>query len=194
MAVRGQRAEETRQRIVDAARRLLDAGPGELTLEKVAAGSTTSIQTVVRHFGNREGVVLAAIGSLRRNPSSTEAAPSPAAAVTLLFDDYEEIGDRVLAILVDEHRAPGFAAAASTGRVDHREWVTLAFGNDVRRHPARRRQAIITALVVATDVYVWKLLRRDLRLDRRRAEATMLRLVSGALGSPADKHKGGKHP
>jgi hypothetical protein len=38
------------------------------------------------------------------------------------------------------------------------------------------------ALMVATDVYVWKLLRRDQKLDRGDAEAVMCRLINGVVG------------
>jgi hypothetical protein len=48
-------------------------------------------------------------------------------------------------------------------------------------HPAAERERVLTALIVAMDVYVWKLLRRDLRLDRPAAEAVMVRLVRGDL-------------
>ena len=37
------------------------------------------------------------------------------------------------------------------------------------------------AVLAATDVYVWKLLRRDLGLDPKQAQAAIERLVTGAL-------------
>jgi hypothetical protein len=35
--------------------------------------------------------------------------------------------------------------------------------------------------LAATDVYLWKLLRRDVGLDKPDAEAVIVRLVQGAL-------------
>jgi hypothetical protein len=49
-----------------------------------------------------------------------------------------------------------------------------------QKPPATRRHAI-HALHAATDVYVWKLLRRDLRLSRADTERIMLELVDGIL-------------
>jgi len=40
---------------------------------------------------------------------------------------------------------------------------------------------VVAALVAATDVYVWKLLRRDQGLDRAAAEHVVRRLVEGAV-------------
>jgi hypothetical protein len=39
-------------------------------------------------------------------------------------------------------------------------------------------------LVVATDVYTWKLLRRDRRLGRQRTEERIRRLVDAVLTPP----------
>lgn len=43
------------------------------------------------------------------------------------------------------------------------------------------RQRAIRALHAATDVYTWKLLRRDLGLSRTETEKTMADLVVGVL-------------
>ena len=43
------------------------------------------------------------------------------------------------------------------------------------------REPLVDLLVVATDVYTWKLLRRDRRLTRRQAESRVRRLVESIL-------------
>jgi hypothetical protein len=108
--------------------------------------------------------------------------------VTQIFDDYEEIGDRVVHMLAEEHKVAGFANVARLGRENHRLWTETLFAAELRRHRPRTRIEVLTALLVASDVYVWKVLRRDLGLGRPAAEAAMLRLVVGALGTPT---KGG---
>ncbi len=54
------------------------------------------------------------------------------------------------------------------------------FGASLPKAQAARRHAI-HALHAATDVYVWKLLRRDLHLTRGETERTMVDLVVGIL-------------
>ena len=188
MAVRGRRAEETRQRILEAARRQFDVHASDFTLESVAAAAGTTVQTVLRAFGNKSSLILAAIGTFRGRPADFTVPTSPREAVAQLFDDYEEIGDRVVLLLAEEARVPDFADVAEHGRSQHRRWVEASFAADIRRHPARRRATVTTALIAATDVYVWKLLRRDLGLDRAAAESVVLRLVRGAV---ADQLPGG---
>ena len=54
------------------------------------------------------------------------------------------------------------------------------FGDRLPTTPAARKRAV-HALHAATDVYTWKLLRRDLGLSRTETEKTMADLVVGVL-------------
>lgn len=150
-----------------------------------------SVQTVLRAFGSKEGLILDAIGTFRLREGRVLAGParSVGEAVTVLFEDYEQIGDRVIRMLADEHRIPGFAEVAAGGRESHRSWVEATFSTQLAALPARQRDGVVMALIAATDVYVWKLLRRDLGLDRKAAEAVMVRLIRGALVSNSSHGK-----
>ena len=189
MAVRGEKAAATRQRILDAARELFDDQAGDFTLEKVAAAAGTTVQTVLRAYGNKEALIVAAVGSFRANERlPIEPFESVSEAVTRLFDDYEEIGDRAILMLAEEHRIPGFAEAAKSGRERHRAWVKAAFAEPLAKHRARVREELLVSLLAATDVYVWKLYRRDFGLGRKASQAAVERLIRGVL---VDIKKGG---
>jgi hypothetical protein len=69
------------------------------------------------------------------------------------------------------------------GRADHRRWVQRQFAPQLARRSADEREALVDALVVACDVYVWKLLRRDLRRSRMRAVETVTRIVEAVLSA-----------
>ena len=182
-AVRARKAAATRQRIVDAAQELFVDRSSEFTLDRVAAASGVSVQTVLRLFGNKQALTLAAIGTFRQAKEPRYVGPSGSidGVVARLFDDYEEIGDRVVRMLAEEFRIAGFAEIAAIGRSKHREWVEAAFGERLAALPARRRVIVLTALLAATDVSVWKLLRRDLDLDRTTSESIVRHLTRGAL-------------
>lgn len=187
-ALREERAAATRDRIVAAAQELFADATREFTVERVAAMAGVSVQTVLRSFKSRDGLIHAAIGTFRATPGPIEVEhveiepfASLADAVRSLFDDYESIGDRVVRMLGEEHRAEGFAEVAAVGRQMHRQWVVSAFGPWLPARKGRTRDEVVTALVAATDVYVWKLLRRDLHLERAAGERIVLRLIQGAL-------------
>jgi AcrR family transcriptional regulator len=183
MAVRNEKVEATRQRILEATRELFDEQATEFTLEQIAATASVSVQTVIRAFGSKQALIIEAIGTFRPTEESVRVVPSGTAAeiVKRLFDDYEEMGDRVIFMLAEEQRIPAFAEVAAMGRTTHRTWVEAAFAPQLKMHPPRRREPIVIALVTATDVYVWKLLRRDLHLTRNDSESTMSRLIRGVL-------------
>jgi hypothetical protein len=63
------------------------------------------------------------------------------------------------------------------GRAGHQEWVESVFAAALvgLRGKARRRR--IAQLVAVTDVYAWKLLRRDKGLDRDQTIAAIRELV-----------------
>lgn len=182
MAVRSRRAEATRERILDAARSLFAVAAPPFTLDRVAELAGTSVQTVLRTFGSKDGLIVAAIGSLRSPVAPDPELPGDVGrSVASLVDDYEIIGPRVLFMLANEDRIPDLHAAAEVGRDDHRAWVEHAFGPQLAtlRGTPRRRSAL--ALVAATDIYVWKLVRVDLGRGRSEAEATIRQLVEGVL-------------
>jgi hypothetical protein len=65
-------------------------------------------------------------------------------------------------------------------RAETRAWLEHIFSERLPVTPTARLSAI-HALHAATDVYTWKLLRRDLRLSRETTERIVLDLANGTL-------------
>jgi len=187
MDVRGKKASATRERVLEVTRELFAAKSSEFTLENVASTAGTSVQTVLRAFGSKERLILEAMGSFRATVPARDRLPETTGeAVAQLFDDYEVIGDRVIGMLAEEHRIPGLGVVADEGRERHRAWVEAVFATQLAGHPARVRRTILNPLLAATDVYVWKLLRRDLGLDRKVAQAAVEQLIRGVLNDKGE--------
>ena len=83
---------------------------------------------------------------------------------------------------IASERLGSLAPLLDRARADHQAWLERIFSDHLPKAPTARRHAI-HALHAATDVYTWKLLRRDLRLTRAETERIMLDLVNGILGS-----------
>ena len=133
-------------------------------------------------------IATAYIGLLASRAISDEGAfGSTAAAVTALFDDYESIGDRVVRMLAEEHRVADLGEMAAIGRRMHRQWVEAAFATRLPTRRGRARDEVLTSLLTATDVYVWKLLRRDFGLGRAAAERVVVRLAEGVLPNSEER-------
>ena len=74
-----------------------------------------------------------------------------------------------------------FRERMEIGRRLHREQITELFAPQLAERPTADHEALIDLLVIATDVYTWKLMRRDRRLDRSTAEARVRQLIAGIL-------------
>jgi AcrR family transcriptional regulator len=183
MTARAAKAEATRARILTAAMELYTGRSIEdFTLDEVAALSETTVQTVLRVFGSKDQLIYAALGELAARGMSLKPTPpgDVDAAVTAIFDVYETMGDLVIQYLNDERRRPSLQPILQQGRENHRDWVKSVFAPLLKLQNGGGRAQLLNILDVATDVYVWKLLRRDQALGRPAAEAIMRRLINGA--------------
>ncbi len=185
MAKRGEQAAATKQRIIDAARELISSETPDFTLALVAESAGTSVQTVLRAFGNKEGLIIeAVVGSLGSEYATPPPAPrSVPEVVSRVFDEFEENGDRIMWMVANEHRVDGLAKVIAGGRAIHRERVTAAFADRLAGYSRADRRQAVAALLVATDTYVWKLLRRDLGFGRKAAEAVVARIINGVFAA-----------
>ena len=131
MVRRAQSTERTRAAILDAATRIFWEEPSrELTLDAIAREAGVTVQTVIRHFGGRDGVFEAAVqremGRVKdeRDPAAVS---TPAEAVRQLVAHYERTGDHAIRLLAEEHRSPTVASLTAQGRAWHRSWCEQVF-------------------------------------------------------------------
>jgi AcrR family transcriptional regulator len=175
----------TRERIVLTAARIVSSEPFEaLTMRRVASDANVSLSTVVRHFGTKDALLAALVELGEAESPHRRAATRPGdvgAAVRAVVDDYESDGDSLLNVLAQEHRFPAVARLLDIGRNGHLEWIRTAFAPQLRGLRGARLRRTEGLLVVATDVYTWKILRRDRRLSRGETCASMTQLVNAAV-------------
>ena len=180
MGARAAAVEETRRRILHAQIALAGERPfAETTLETIAERAGVSVQTVLRQFGSRDelfasGVELAMadIEDERRTPAG-----DVEAAVRVVVDHYERRGRTALMMLAQEGHDDVARGITDRGKAMHRTWVREAFA------PVTDDEDALDLLVVATDVYTWKLLRIDRGLSRAVTERRMHTLVEAVLAA-----------
>ena len=173
MTARAEAAERTRRRILAAATELAaERFLEEISLEDIAGRAGVAVRTVIRRFGNRATLIEAAIDEANAQVSGRRdetPAGDTADAVDALFDDYERWGDPLLMVLAQEQRHPALKPLLDGGREMHRRWVERVFSPRDELHAAQ--------LVAITDVYVWKLMRRDMKLSRPLAERALRDMI-----------------
>jgi AcrR family transcriptional regulator len=182
MTTRARAVEETRARIIDACVALHGERPvTDIGLDDVAVRAEVSVQTVLRHFGSRSGLEEASFERARQAVVDERRTPvgDAAAAVHVIVGHYERRGDMALLMLAQERHQELMARLTEQGKALHRSWVEEVFAPFLAE--ADDADALADLLVVATDVYTWKLLRRDRGLSRDRTESRMRRLVEALL-------------
>ncbi|MGK2877983.1 MAG: TetR/AcrR family transcriptional regulator [Solirubrobacterales bacterium] len=181
MRSRADAATATGERILDAAEALFWEMPlDQISLDEVARRSEVSVQTVIRRFGGKDGLIDAAAERAQKRISDERAAAPVgdlSASVAVLMEHYETYGDRVMRLLADEAQTPRIGEMVDQGRIAHREWCARVFAptlDDLTGVERRRRSA---QLVAVCDVYTWKLLRRDAKLSRAQTELALIELL-----------------
>lgn len=187
MVARATAQAKTKERILDSTERLFfELASDRFSLEDVAAGAGTTVQTVLRNFQNKELLLRAtadrAADRIRRERADIIVG-DVGDAVHNLVEHYESYGRHVLRLLAEEDRSEFVRALVERGRALHREWVARAFAPQLARLDAAARRVRLAQLVAVTDVYTWKILRRDMRLSRARTRAAIVELIQRLGGS-----------
>lgn len=179
MRERARATLRTRERVLDAGVALFAETPyPQLTLAMIASRAGVSVQTVIRHFGDKEGLIADCARSVearvREQRGQVQSGDVPG-AVTNLVEHYEELGAVALRLLAEAEASPSVAALAETGRTLHRDWCARVFAPllpDAGEERARR----LAQLVALCDVHTWKLL-RDAGLDPSQTATALLEMI-----------------
>jgi AcrR family transcriptional regulator len=192
-------AEATGRAIVEAfLTRLKREWFDEITLDRVAADAGVTVQTVVRRFGGKVGLLGEAVQALGKQIHAVRAlhVGDVDRTVANLLKDYEETGDGVIRLLALEERHESLKQFLDKGRAWHRQWVAKSLGpllggaKEERKGRGRSLpEGALDALVAATDVYTWKLLRRDMGRSVEAAAMTMKQLIRATIAERSTLNK-----
>ena len=186
MRSRAESAGLTRRRALEATVALAGEKPfATIVLPEVAARAGVSVQTVLRQFGSRDGLLDAATEFVAEQLRSHRSSPpgDVRAALQVLFDHFDDHGDAVIMLLGQEGWDRRAAQLTESERQAHRAWVSTVFAPQLADRSAAARTELLDMLVVATDVYTWKLLCRDRTLSRSTAQRRVSRMVSAILSA-----------
>jgi AcrR family transcriptional regulator len=186
MTARAKATEATREKILAAAEAAFDELPFEqLTLAAVAERAGVSVQTVLRHFDSRDGLFMATLlhAGAKMGPDRTVLPVGDLEEIVgVLVDHYEKFGDRLLRTLAQEEREPTIRMLTDLGREFHLEWCKQAFSPALKGLRGATRERRIAQFATGTDIYVWKLLRRDRGLGVAQAKLAMRELLEPLMG------------
>jgi AcrR family transcriptional regulator len=182
MINRSMHAAQTRDNIINATERLLtNKLLYEIDLKAIAQEAGTTVQTVLRHMESRDGCLLAVVKVVSARieaQRSNSDYNSIEAIIADLIEHYESEGKLILNFLAQEQKGDSFVSnIIKEGRAYHRNWVKRCFANYLHSHT----DSEIDALVLATDIYSWKLLRLDIGRRRNESQTIITNMVMKIL-------------
>jgi AcrR family transcriptional regulator len=187
MRARAEAVEATRERIARAAMQRFLAEPyDDVTIASVARDAGVSHQTLLNHFESKDGLFAAAAERFSADLAASRegrATSDPESVVALLIEQFERSGDGNVRLALLHERIEAVRAGLEQGRARHQGWLAEVFTDGLPSDPAERRRTL-AALHAATDVYTWKLLRRDLGHGRRATQRIMTDMVRAILYAP----------
>lgn len=183
MTARAEAAERTGERVIDAMLGRYATTPyDQVRLEDVAGDAAVSVQTVIRRFGSKHGLLGATVErELARIGADRAAAlgEDPATTLHSLVDYYESHGLLILKVYAEAHQAPGVPELAARGRAFHVQWCHQAFGDalgpGLDASTRRRRLAQVVAICDATT---WRILRHEGGLSPRQTEKALVEMMA----------------
>jgi AcrR family transcriptional regulator len=176
---------QTRGALLDAADEAFLAGPWErVSLEGVARAAGVSKQTLLRHFGSKDGLLMQLVGRATDEVEEQRLSvprEDIAGAVENLLEHYEIRGGRAMrSSNLDMDGA--LAELGRRAREFHYEWVDLAFDSWLTAATPSERRRLRAALIAVCDVHSWWILTHDLELSRAEVRATLIMTITGLLG------------
>lgn len=200
---RARATERTRETLLQAASEEVERdGWEQASLEAVAQRAGVTKQTALRHFGSKKGLLDAVIGRTssivvkERDEAPVGDVPGAVANLVRHYERYGEIvtrllpyRDAVVRVLGEEHRESFARRAVDRGHEVHEQWVLRTFEPQLSPLRGEQREQRLAQLVAVCDVYMWKILRRDLGLSIERTEATLIELIERLVEPDAPRQQ-----
>ena len=188
---RAEAQQRTRDALIAAAQSEFLAGRWEETsLEAIAASARVTKQTLLRHFGSKDGLFERTLeqgfNEVRAQRFNAPGGDVPG-AIDNLLDFYEEWGERSIRIGALDGLGGVAAGVARRARQLHYDWVEDAFGSFLEPLSAKDRRRRRAALIALCDVHTWRLLSHDLELPRAEVRATLINAVESVIREETKK-------
>ncbi|MGB4838816.1 MAG: TetR/AcrR family transcriptional regulator [Saprospiraceae bacterium] len=156
----------------------------DITLEMIAEHSGLTIRTLLRKFGTKENLFEACLAydaahvKKKRNMARKG---DIGHIVSTLIENYEEMGDASIRTIFLEPDMEIARKIGQTGRETHRAWCAQVFEPFLPEQNANSYDMDLTTFITATEVYLWKLLRRDLGKSKEETIAIFTNLLRGLV-------------
>ena len=182
---RRRKAEETKLLIIRAWGRLWTKYPiHDITLDMIAEEAGVTTRTVLRKFGSKEGLLTA---SLSYDPAEitidrAQAIPGNVDNILqTLLAGYEKMGDAAIRTIQLESELEIARTIGNKGRAMHRSWCKAVFADFLPPVNSIHYEIQLTSFIAATEIYLWKLMRKDLAMSKKATFKVFKNMLEGVI-------------
>ncbi len=183
---RAEAQQRTREALLDVAMEEFTGGRWEkASLQELASKAKVTKQTLLRHFGSKDGLLMQAMASTAAEMYAQRWSAVPGdveGAVENVLDHYEGWGERSLRVGAWLESGPAVLANISRmARQMHYDWVEYAFSPQLQRRQGDELVRCRATLIALCDVHTWWLLSHDLGFERAAVRATITTAIERLL-------------
>lgn len=156
----------------------------KVSLAGLAARAGVTKQTLLRHFGSKEGLLIQAlVRSAAQVLDERWNAPvgDVDGAIENLLDHYEVWGQRARQIGAWQDAPSVLAKLSQAGRQVHYQWIEFVFAPQLEGLQESDSSRLRAELIVICDVQTWWILAHDLKLVRAEVKAILSGMVERAV-------------
>jgi len=188
MVRRLQQSEATAERLLDAAWRRFATLPYEsVRLSDIAADADVSVQTLHTRFGTKEDLFTTAFRKWmveQGRSRQTARVGDLEDVIRVLYDNYDDQGEIGLRMIAQEDRIAAIRQDTDAGRRWQRRWVAETFEPFLANSAGPKARADLhDALIVACDIYTWRLLRLEMGHATADARRIVIGMISALVGT-----------
>ncbi|MFB6340195.1 TetR/AcrR family transcriptional regulator [Saccharicrinis sp. FJH62] len=164
----------------------------DITLEMIAKESGVTIRTILRKFGSKE-MLLEECVSLDApdimHGRETVIVGDVDQTLQTLLSNYESMGEAAVRTINLEPELDIARKIGEEGRKKHREWCARMFAPYLPKPDTSHYETDLTAFIACTEIYLWKLMRKDLKMGEEQTLAVFKKMVEGliSLHTKSDK-------
>ena len=156
----------------------------DITLTMISEEANVTTRTILRKFGSKEELINE---SLSFDPAGISADREGAKVGDVdeilknLLSNYEAIGDAAIRTIHLEPELDIARKIGAKGRILHRDWCTRMFAPYLPERQSTDFEIQLASFIAATEIYLWKLLRKDLNLSKEKTFSVFKNIVEGLI-------------
>lgn len=178
-------AENTKNKIIESFGALWNRySLKEITLDMVATEAGVTTKTILRKFESKEGLVSGSLVYMSKKIESERTSTKGDRVddiLKALLSNYEKMGDAAIRTINLESELEIARQIGAKGRALHRDWCARMFKKYLPNEESEDYEIQLISLIAATEIYLWKLMRKDLKLSKEQTFTIFKNLVEGII-------------